>query len=228
MNIRSSLTPTYRGAAMSLGPARRFAAWERYRRLAAEVDALGADLLVLDVGCGDGPVMRLLAPRHRLVGLDLDPVAVSAAARYGLAVVGDACALPFDDATFDVVVLGQALDKIPLEPAVREIGRVVRPGGRVILEVGTWFDVSLWPNLAYWAVRRRLPGRLRMTAPLRRDRWRTLRETLASHGLRVVRREGLEVSTGPFYDEARERRFAEVSRELPTLASQQLIVAERV
>ncbi|MBC3763930.1 methyltransferase domain-containing protein [Quadrisphaera oryzae] len=98
----------------------------------------GLDLL--DLGCGPGTITADLAERvapGRAVGLDaaagvLDE-AGALAERRGLAlewVVGDALALPFPDASFDVVHAHQVLQHLP-DPvrALREAVRVLRPGG---------------------------------------------------------------------------------------------------
>jgi SAM-dependent methyltransferase len=117
------------------------------------------DEAVLDVGCGHG-VALLAAARHatdgRLVGVDVwrerdqahnSPTALLANARAaGVSdrvelVEADARELPFDDESFDVVVSSLALHNIPhaagRELAVRQIARVLRPGGHVvILDIG--------------------------------------------------------------------------------------------
>jgi SAM-dependent methyltransferase len=225
--ITTPVTPYYRAGAIGGGPVRRLAAWDRYARLAKAVDTLGEDLLVLDVGCGEGPMARMLAQRHRLVGVDLDERALSDFSRYGLAVVADSRALPFEDSVFDVVALGQAIHGVPLDPVFSELARVTKPNGYIVLERAMAIDFSLWPLMAYWGLRKRLPGRLRLRSPWGRELWRTLRDALTRNGFEIIRREGLEISTGPLYSRELDRRLAEVADALPRLASQQLIVARR-
>lgn len=95
---------------------------------------------VLEVGCGRGVALpafaRLLAPR-RLVGVDID-AAVLAVARTRVAEAGisaeletaDARALPFPDASFDLVIdFGTCHHISRPDHALREIVRVLRPGG---------------------------------------------------------------------------------------------------
>jgi SAM-dependent methyltransferase len=221
------LTPYYRTAAVGGGPVRRLAAWDRYGRLAEAVDALGDDLLVLDVGCGAGPAARMLARRHRIVGVDLDAEALREFSRYGLATVADARALPFDDATFDVVMVGQAIHGVALDPVFAELARVLRPRGHIVLERAMAVDFSLWPLMAYWGLRKRLPGRYRLRTPWGRELWRTLRAALERSGFEVISRTGLEISTGPFYTRRLDRRLRDASDTFPRVASQQLIVARR-
>jgi SAM-dependent methyltransferase len=90
----------------------------------------------LEVGCGEGRVARDLAARgHRVTGLDASPTLVRAAAEAdpgATYVVGPAEALPFDDASFDLVVAYNALmDVADMPTTVAEAARVLRPGGRL-------------------------------------------------------------------------------------------------
>ena len=97
--------------------------------------ALGARVgqpeLVLDVGSADGPSARWL-PQGGRVAVDLD--------RRGLVAGRDACAsalaLPFRDATFDVVAAFDVIEHCePESQAVAELARVLRPGGRLLVSV---------------------------------------------------------------------------------------------
>lgn len=102
---------------------------------------------VLDVACGTGIVARLAAARapsaDRVVGLDLNDgmlaVARKLAIEAGLTIdwrQGDARALPFADADFDLVLCQQGLQFIPdKRAALHEMRRVLAPGGRLGLNV---------------------------------------------------------------------------------------------
>jgi SAM-dependent methyltransferase len=95
---------------------------------------------VLDLGCGEGRAGReLLKLGYRVVGADRSPTLVRAAADscQGVPVVlADAAALPFaDDSTDLVVACMSLLDIDEFEGAVREIGRVLRPGGQLCMAV---------------------------------------------------------------------------------------------
>ncbi|HEX6343731.1 class I SAM-dependent methyltransferase [Umezawaea sp.] len=90
---------------------------------------------VLDVACGTGLVSRLFAGRvAEVVGVDVtEAMAVQAAPHLSRLHIGRAEALPFDDGEFDVVVCRQGIQFMDLPDAVREMVRVTRPGGRVVL-----------------------------------------------------------------------------------------------
>jgi SAM-dependent methyltransferase len=97
---------------------------------------------VLDVGCGTGnAAIRAARAGGQVVGLDLTPELFEAgrrrAAEAGVDVdwvEGDAEALPFDDASFDVVVSVVGVMFAPRhQVAAAELVRVLRPGGRFVL-----------------------------------------------------------------------------------------------
>jgi ubiquinone/menaquinone biosynthesis methyltransferase len=91
----------------------------------------------LDVACGTGDITFELARRGaRAVGLDVTFRMVQiAAGKAGSSaapafVVGDMMSLPFEDRRFDLITSGYGIRNVPaIEPALREIGRTLRPGG---------------------------------------------------------------------------------------------------
>ena len=100
------------------------------------------DERVLDVGCGPGGLLGAMAREHKgwgaLVGCDLSVgmIVEARAASAGLPVgwfVADAQALPFPDASFDVVLARHMLYHVPdIDRAVAEAARVLRPGGHFL------------------------------------------------------------------------------------------------
>jgi SAM-dependent methyltransferase len=148
------------------------------------------DEAVLDVGCGRGLLLVGAARRlttGKAVGIDLwqgadlsgnrPEATLENARREGVAGRvevrdGDARSLPFPDASFDVVLSGLALHNIPDREgrrlAVREIARVLRPGGRVaivdIQSTGDYARVLRECGLA--DVRRSMSGLITILAPL--------------------------------------------------------------
>ncbi len=99
--------------------------------------------VVLDVGSGSGTDLLLAAllagPRGRAIGLDMTPAMRRKAAANGNAIGlevelldGTAESIPLPDATVDVVTSNGVINLVPDKgAAVREIYRVLKPGGRV-------------------------------------------------------------------------------------------------
>lgn len=98
------------------------AALERY---------VGSAERILDVGSADGPSVGWLHRHGRVVPLDLDPRGLE---RGG--VCASAEALPFADATFEVVTAFDVVEHCADERlALAELARVLAPGGRLLLSV---------------------------------------------------------------------------------------------
>lgn len=116
------------------------------RRALLEEAALRPDFRVLDVGCGTGTLavlIKRLNPTIDVIALDPDPKALvrahRKAARAGVSVRFDrgfSDALGYPDAAFDRVfssMMFHHLDEGDKEPTLREIRRVLKPGGRLEL-----------------------------------------------------------------------------------------------
>lgn len=127
---------------------------------------------VLDVACGTGVVARqaatMVGPEGSIVGVDLNANMLDVARAHshvdGAPVEwkhGDAAALPCPDADFDVVLCQQGLQFFPDRAgALREMYRVLKPGGRVGMAVWCSIDTSPGHVAIAEALRRhRHPGR---------------------------------------------------------------------
>jgi ubiquinone/menaquinone biosynthesis C-methylase UbiE len=127
----------------------RFCHIWRYPALRRLLDTLEGHLSdldgqrVLDLGCGRGERSLTLLERGATVnGIDISPVYIdqadNEARRAGFLdnrfafVAGDAHHLPYDDATFDLVVGDGILHHLDLDVALGEVHRVLRPGGRAL------------------------------------------------------------------------------------------------
>ena len=115
---------------------------------------------ILEIGCGAGSLVRLLAQRlgdaNPITGADVNPFLLREAAQLaeaeGLAglirfMEGNAEALPFADEAFDCVYSVTVFEECDAGRAIAETLRVVRPGGRVGLVVRA-LDMPQWWNLA--------------------------------------------------------------------------------
>ena len=89
---------------------------------------------VLDVGCGKGHLVKALSELGvDAVGIDLNPNAADVAVVPRVQTMS-ATHLDFDDASFDAVVSFHAIEHIPpVDEVLREMARVVKPGGKVLL-----------------------------------------------------------------------------------------------
>ena len=119
--------------------------------------AIGAADIVLDVGCGSGALDRLLAPRlteGRIVATDLNPFLLKEATVLAEEVTGrilfqqaNAEKLPFADGLFDAAFTVTVLEECDADLALRELYRVVKPGGRAGVIVRS-IDLPQWWNLS--------------------------------------------------------------------------------
>jgi len=118
---------------------------------------------VLEVGCGTGATSRYLAQKVgcRVLGVDIRPTMIEQARERAARAqvqdraefrVADATHLPFEDATFDVVLVESVttfiVDKVA---AIREYARVVKPGGCVGLNEEMWHQTPVPTEIVEYA-----------------------------------------------------------------------------
>ena len=145
-------------------------------------------LRVLELGIGTGLTVPCYPPDWNVVGIDLSPMMLAEAKRniakmepssVPKLVLADGARLPFGDERFDVVVAPYVMSVVPDAIAVgRELGRVCKPDGRIIIlnhflsdhSIGRRFDRLISP----------LTSRIGFRTDL------SLRSLLTGAGLRAV------------------------------------------
>ncbi len=107
----------------------------RWRRRTVRDLALGSGSVVLDIACGTGDLCNDLSNAgHHAIGVDFSMGMMQARRTDAQMVQGDALGLPIDTASVDGAVSGFALRNfVDLAAFFDELGRVVRPGGRIAL-----------------------------------------------------------------------------------------------
>jgi SAM-dependent methyltransferase len=136
----------------------RFGSWVNsalnrpsYRLIASELRLTAEDEL-LDVACGSGEFLAVHGARaRRVAGIDLSAekaelarqrLAERIAAGTAEVVRGDAAAMPWADGSFSAVSCNDAFPFFPApERLLAEVFRVLRPGGRMVVQIG-----MRWPN----------------------------------------------------------------------------------
>jgi SAM-dependent methyltransferase len=132
---------------------------------------------LLDAGCGTGGMLKLIRDAHpdmRLQGLDISEQACAAAReKSGASIMaGSADALPYADRTFDLLVSLDVLNyDLDLDAALSGFFRVLRPGGRMILNLAAYPWMLSYHDRAVGQCRR-------FTRP-------GARAMLAQHGFRI-------------------------------------------
>lgn len=212
---RPERVAAYARSQVDPGPSQRFFA-TRLRVVLETLAALPRGTL-LDVGCGPGVLLRLLADTRpgdfTLHGIDLsDAMVREARARLGdvegaRMVVGSAEELPFVDDSFDVLVALGVIEYCDVPAALAEFARITRPAGTVVVSMlNPLSPYRLWEWTVYWPLGR-LAGRLEALVgrPVERRHgrehtgiWavppRRLRTRLLEAGLQPVRTVFFDVS----------------------------------
>jgi SAM-dependent methyltransferase len=174
-----------------------------YRRRNAEIAAaVGTGVgTALDLGCGVGDVANLLATRAGLVIAGDVSFENVRRTRRNLRDRGNVATfhgaaerLPFADATLDVVVVADVIEHIPdLSGCLAEVGRVLRPGGRLICVTPIRSSLAAWRVVDWLLHTITRPGSrepLRAAHPEVYERFLSVgevRAALSAAGLRPVR-----------------------------------------
>lgn len=138
----------------------------RFRQQTIHHAALDVGERILDVGCGTGALTLLAAdvvgPSGSAIGIDPSPSMVRVAQRHAAQTnsravfqLGVIEALTFEDGCFDVVLSSLMLHHLPPDlkhQGLREIIRVLRPGGRLLL-VDVDRPGAIWWRPLTWALR---------------------------------------------------------------------------
>jgi demethylmenaquinone methyltransferase / 2-methoxy-6-polyprenyl-1,4-benzoquinol methylase len=124
-----------------------------WKELAVHKAALPEGARVLDLACGTGDfaVLHLRLRGAKVIALDLTEEMLRKARQRGVRnlVCANALALPFADAAFDGVFIGYGLRNFAdLPAALGEIGRVIRPAGRVV-SLDFFLPANRWVRALY-------------------------------------------------------------------------------
>ena len=141
---------------------------------------------VVDLGCGSAPLRPLLEEPQAYVGIDVSrpELSVAQAQGRGPVVEGDVLELPFADSSADVVLSSMSVMLFdPIERALAEIARILRPGGRFVSMRPVTFPVEATDARVGFELFRGLRSMPALPQWLGRSRFTRLQ---ASVGLRVV------------------------------------------
>ncbi len=102
---------------------------------------------LLDLGCGSQPYRQYLRGVTRYVGLDYPLTQACLANKVKPEVHGDARTLPFADQSFDGVLCSQVLEHVDRpETVVREMFRILKPGGVGLISVPFFYNLHMEPH----------------------------------------------------------------------------------
>lgn len=107
------------------------------RRVKILCNGLTSNLKVLELGCGTGYFTKeLVKTEATIYAIDISPELIENAKTKIKSnninfILGNACSLPFNDSTFDIIVGSSVLHHLDINSAVKEIYRVLKNGGSI-------------------------------------------------------------------------------------------------
>src|SRR5215216_900811 len=138
-----------------------FRGFRRFIRPVIREAAAGhTGLRLVDCGCGVGQNLELLRPYGRAFGFDLTSTGTAAAhASGGVIARGDVTRIPFASNTFDIAVSFDVMQCLQADAqAVREIARVLRPAGTLVMTMAA-LDILYGDHSEVWEEYRRYTPR---------------------------------------------------------------------
>jgi SAM-dependent methyltransferase len=171
--------------------------------------APGETWRILDAGCGTGANMRAIESRHTVIGIDRSRLALDIACTKTKSPLACASilALPFRPGSFDAAISTDVIyhrDVGDDVAALREIRRVLKPGGRLVVNVPAFDSLRSAHDRAVHTARRYRRGMLRERLgaagfhPVRTVYWNSIL-LLPAIAARLIRRggEGSDIHTPP-------------------------------
>jgi ubiquinone/menaquinone biosynthesis C-methylase UbiE len=189
---------------------------------AVEAAGVSDDDVVLDVACGNGNATIPAAKTGaKVTGIDLTPSLLEAgradAKEAGVEIEwieGDAQKLPFDDASFDVVISVFGCMFVPDQSAeAQEMARVLKPGGR--MAVCAWTPEGNMGKMFMTIAAHRAPPPEGFQSPILWGNEEHVRELFDGTGLDLE----IERASVDYTAESVEHYFEEVARDLPPIAA---------
>jgi len=108
---------------------------EDYLLARRQIELIGTNNYVLDIGCNDGSLMKEYADKNKVIGLELSKESALKARKNGFDVkIGSVYDIPFKGKSFDVVHMSEIIEHVlDTDKALSEVHRVLKENGRLII-----------------------------------------------------------------------------------------------